>query len=153
MWRKYKISVDKFINNSKDDFFKINIIPFSVDEETSEKIESIPDNPVLSELFKVYCNKYVISGKKSLVIEPKKDFYTVYELMMLITFIEKHKMYEYTEDKIKINYALFWKDKTFLETGCLIIDNDYPVIYNFYMSSVVDDILGHLYDFKPRKDG
>jgi hypothetical protein len=79
-------------------------------------------------------------------IEPLKQYYTVYELMVLITFLEKHKVYEWSGERIKINYALHWKNKSFLEAGCLVLGREYPIIYNFYSTPVVEDILEYLYD-------
>ena len=150
MWKKYKISIDKFINNSKDDFFQINIIPFYISKNYIENVD-LSDKTSLNNMFKIYFNNVVnnFSENYLMVIEPEQKLYTIYDLMVLINFLHEYKIYNYNIGrKIKINYALFWKNEVFIETGCLVINYEYPTIYNFYTSSVVEDILDHLYDFK-----
>lgn len=147
MWKKYKVSVDKFINYSKDDYFQINMFPIVVREELISQLEMMDDS-LLTSLYSIYYNKPLDmkEDERILSIEPKKIFYSIQELMILITFISKYEIYNYTNDKIKIKYALHWKNKVFLDAGCLVIDKDYPNIYNFYSTPVVEDILKYLYE-------
>ena len=147
MWKKYKVSIDKFINYSKDDYFQINIIPFVVKEELISRLKNVND-VILKSLYSIYYSKSLDmkDNERMISIEPKKTFYSIQELMILITFISKYEMYDYSLGKIKINYALHWKNKVFLDAGCLIIDKEYPIIYNFYSTQVVDDILNYLYE-------
>ena len=146
MWKKYKISIDKFINYSKDDFFQINVIPIVISEDLIDVLEQ-DDDEIFKSLYSLYYNKTMKmkDSERLLNIEPKKIFYSIQELMILITFISKYEIYNYTNDKIKINYALHWKNKVFLDSGCLVIDKEYPIIYNFYSTPVVEDILKYLY--------
>lgn len=147
MWKKYRVSIDRFINYSKDDFFQINVAPFVVDKRLIEELKNDED-PTFQELFKIAYSKHMDMDccERIISIEPKKQFYSIYDLMILITFLTKHKVYEFSGERIKINYALHWKNKTFLEAGCVVIDRNYPIIYNFYSSTVVEDILEHLYE-------
>lgn len=146
MWKKYKISIDKFINYSKDDYFQINVIPIVISEDLIDVLEQ-DDDEIFKSLYSLYYNKTMKmkDSERLLNIEPKKIFYSIQELMILITFISKYEIYNYTSDKIKINYALHWKNKVFLDSGCLVIDKEYPIIYNFYSTPVVEDILKYLY--------
>lgn len=147
MWKKYRVSIDRFINYSKDDFFQINVTPFVVDKRLIDELKEDNDE-AFQEMFKIAYSKHIDmdNSERIISIEPKKTFYTVYELMILITFLAKHKVYKFCGERIKINYALHWKNKTFLEAGCVVIDRNYPIIYNFYSSTVVEDILEHLYE-------
>ena len=146
MWKKYKVSIDKFINYSKDDYFQINVIPIVISEDLIDVLE-MDDDEIFKSLYSLYYNKTMKmkDSERLLNIEPKKIFYSIQELMILITFISKYEIYNYTNDKIKINYALHWKNKVFLDAGCLVIDKEYPIIYNFYCTPVVEDILKYLY--------
>lgn len=147
MWKKYKVSIDKFIAYSKDDFFQVNIVPFVVDKRLIVEMKADQDEK-LRDLFKAVYSKHLDMDdqERLMSIEPLKQYYTVYELMVLITFLEKHKVYEWSGERVKINYALHWKNKTFLEAGCIVIGREYPIIYNFYSTPVVEDILEYLYD-------
>ena len=84
MWKKYKISIDKFINYSKDDYFQINVIPIVISEDLIDVLEQ-DDDEIFKSLYSLYYNKTMKmkDSERLLNIEPKKIFYSIQELMIL----------------------------------------------------------------------